>query len=76
MGGEGDDVVLGLDIPHPHQAVRRPSPQDETVRVELRVAAYPPKPTQPPPPPRADQQQRSRQARRLGWDHTHGFFGG
>mmetsp|Transcript_11849 Transcript_11849/g.25445 ORF Transcript_11849/g.25445 Transcript_11849/m.25445 type:complete len:301 (+) Transcript_11849:67-969(+) len=36
--GEGDDVVLGLDVPHPHQAVRRPGPQDEPVRMELRVA--------------------------------------
>ena len=41
VGGEGDDVVLRLNVPHPHHAIRRPRRQDEPVRVELRVAAPP-----------------------------------
>ena len=40
-GGEGDDVVLGLDVPHAHKAIRRARPQDQPVRMELRVAAAP-----------------------------------
>ena len=41
VGGEGDDVVLGLDVPHAHKAIRRARPQDQPVRMELRVAAAP-----------------------------------